>query len=141
MGADEAVSPERLKELLRGINPEVLQQVMPLTGGVLTMMFTDIVNSTGIKAKVGDKTFFAALKRHHELVRESVSARNGREIRTMGDAFFIGFSVPAEAVICAVEIQQRLAKTPILAGGECLQIRIGLHRAAPSSSATRLQAH
>ena len=62
MPADEAISADRLKELL-------LQ-----TEGVLTMMFTDIVNSTGIKAKVGDEPYFAALSSHNRLVRDCVGA-------------------------------------------------------------------
>ena len=46
MPEEQAFSPDRLPELLGEIDPQILQQVMPLTGGVITMMFTDIVDST-----------------------------------------------------------------------------------------------
>lgn len=105
---------------------------MPLTGGVITMMFTDIVDSTKIKAEIGDRRYFDdVLKRHNTLVRQCVSGHNGRELKAIGDAFLVGFSVPPNAVACAVEIQQRLAASPILAGCDPLEVRIGLHTGTP----------
>lgn len=132
MPEDQALSPEHLKKLLGQIDPAILEQVLPLTGGVVTMMFTDIVDSTKVKAEVGDRVYFDdILRRHHELVRESVSRHNGRELKTIGDAFLVGFAVPADAMACAGEIQQRLAASPIQAGPGPLQVRIGLHTGTP----------
>jgi class 3 adenylate cyclase len=51
MTEQQELSPEHLKSLLAKIDPSVLQQLMPLTGGVVTMMFTDIVNSTAIQRR------------------------------------------------------------------------------------------
>jgi hypothetical protein len=83
--ADETLPSDRLKELLARIDPQVLQQVMPLTGGVITMMFTDIVDSTRIKAEIGDRPYFdEVLKRHNELVQDSVARHNGHELKAIG---------------------------------------------------------
>ena len=132
MLSEEPLSPERLQELLGKIDPAVLQQVMPLTGGVVTMMFTDIVDSTKVKAEIGDRPYFGdVLKRHNELVRDCISHHNGRELKTIGDAFLVGFAVPADGVACASEIQHRLATSPIHAGPSILRVRIGLHTGTP----------
>lgn len=129
---DEAVYVGRLKALLGKIEPAVLQQVMPLTGGVITMMFTDIVDSTKIKAEVGDQPYFdQILTPHNQLTRDRVSRHNGRELKTIGDSFFIGLAIPADGVKCSVEIQQRLAGSPIQAGRGQLRVRIGLHTGTP----------
>ncbi len=132
MSDDQALSPDQLKKLLAGIDPAVLQQVMPLTGGDITMMFTDIVDSTKIKAEMGDEPFIdRVLRPHNELVRDRVSAHNGRELKTVGDAFLIGFAGSSQAVECTSEIQQRLSSSPIQAGTGPLKVRIGLHTGSP----------
>jgi hypothetical protein len=57
---DPGVPLDHLKELLSGLDPDQLRQIMPLDG-IITMMFTDIVDSTRVKHEVGDPTYFAAL--------------------------------------------------------------------------------
>lgn len=132
MPEDQDASIDRLKELLGKIDPEVLKQLMPPTGGVITMMFTDIVDSTRIKAEMGDQPFFdKVLKPHNDVIRECLSKHNGRELKTIGDAFFVGFADPEQAVACASEIQERLTVSPIQAGPSPLKVRIGLHTGMP----------
>jgi predicted ATPase/class 3 adenylate cyclase len=132
MAEDEGISPERLKTLLGGIDPEILQQVMPLTGGVITMMFTDIVESTSTKAALGDERYFReVLEPHNKLVRRAVAQHNGRELKAIGDAFLVGFTLPAEAVSSAIAIQEGLRANPIQAGKDSLKVRIGLHTGTP----------
>ena len=131
MPEDEELLPDHLKALLAKIDPAVLQQVMPLTGGVITMMFTDIVDSTKLTAEVGDQAYFEVRERHNELIRQCIAAHNGRELKTIGDAFLVGFAIPANAVDCALGIQQRLIESPIPVGQGFLQVRIGLHTGTP----------
>lgn len=132
MPDDDTLSPDQLKALLEKINPAVLGQVMPLTGGVITMMFTDIVGSVDINVQIGDRSYFdEVLKRHNEVVRKCISDYNGREWKTNGDAFLVGFATPIDAVACAAAIQERLEASPIQAGMRPLQVRIGLHTGTP----------
>ena len=132
MSRPEKLTPDRLKSLLADIDPAILRDVMPPAGGVITMMFTDIVDSTAIKAGLGDEAYFHdVLERHNELVRGRVAAHNGRELKTMGDAFLVAFALPRQAVDCAIDIQQQLAAAAIPAGGRPLEVRSGLHTGAP----------
>jgi len=105
MPPDQGVPLDKLQELLSGVDPEQLGQILPLAGGgVVTMMFTDIVDSTRVKAEVGDRTYYDALGRHHDLVRRCLAQHNGRELKTIGDSFFIAFADPGAAVQCATAV-------------------------------------
>lgn len=67
--------------------------------GVVTLLFTDVVGSTALKQRLGDKAGLELLVAHHELVRNAVSRCDGaREIKTAGDSFFITFPTPSAAV-------------------------------------------
>jgi len=121
---------DQLKGLLSPVDAEQLRQAMP-PAGVITMMFTDIVDSTRVKHAVGDPVYFAALKQHDSSLRDCIARHAGHELKTIGDSFFIAFTDPGEAVRCAVHIQQTLADTPIIVGDESIVVRIGLHTGIP----------
>src|SRR5579863_7981103 len=91
---------------------------MPL----ITMVFTDVVESSATKrdtslgrdARERDRAYLETVQTpHFELIRECCSAHGGREVSTMGDAFFLAFDDPVEAVRCSVQIQRRLAEKAI----------------------------
>jgi tetratricopeptide (TPR) repeat protein/class 3 adenylate cyclase len=103
---------------------------------LLTAMFTDVVESSATKRDVSlgrdsgerDRAYLEKIQRRHfNLIRESCRAHNGREINTMGDAFFLTFEEPVAAVRCATDIQKRLAAEPIETPRGPLRLRIGIH--------------
>jgi class 3 adenylate cyclase/tetratricopeptide (TPR) repeat protein len=109
---------------------------MPL----ITMMFTDVVESSATKRDTSfgrdnrerDHAYLAKVQTpHFEVVRACCQSHGGREVSTMGDAFFLAFDDPAEAVRCATKIQQRLAESPIQTPRGPLRLRIGLHSGFP----------
>lgn len=90
----------------------------------VTVMFTDIVNSTQLNEALGDEEWTRVLRRHRETVRRAFADRGGREVSTQGDGFLARFDSPAEAVLCAIDIQRdvienREDSTP--------GVRIGIH--------------
>ncbi len=87
---------------------------------LVTLMFTDIVDSTRKAEWLGDKAWQELLARHHGLVRSQLGAFRGREVDTAGDGFFATFDAPARAVRCASAIRDG-------ARGIGLEIRAGLH--------------
>ena len=95
------------------------------------MMFTDIVDSTRVKAAIGDDAYLQALDKHHGLIRQCLKEHFGHEFKTIGDSFFVGFQSVNEAVECAAAIQQQLEKSPIPVGAESIAVRIGLHTGEP----------
>jgi class 3 adenylate cyclase len=96
-----------------------------------TLMFTDIVNSTGITETLGDDAAFDLIQKHHETVRSALAGSGGREVKKTGDGFLASFVSVESAVRCATEIQRALEEHNTSAGGFPLQVRIGLGAGEP----------
>ena len=85
-----------------------------------TILFTDIVGSTDLAAKLGDRAWRRLVAAHHAAVRRELRRFGGREVDTAGDGFFATFGQPAEAVSAADGIVAAVAKLGV-------SIRAGLH--------------
>lgn len=85
-----------------------------------TVMFTDLVGSTELAARLGDREWKARVDDHHAAIRRELARHRGREIDTAGDGFFAAFDGPARAIRCAIGIRAALAEIE-------LNVRIGLH--------------
>jgi streptogramin lyase len=83
-------------------------------------MFTDIVGSTELAARLGDRGWKALVARHNSLVRRELKRFSGRELDTAGDGFFVMFERPAQAIDCAWAIIDALRPLDI-------DIRAGIH--------------
>src|ERR1043166_4405183 len=77
--------------------------------GLLTLLFTDIVGSTKLKQKLGDHDAVMLIQQHHQVVRSILgNFKEGQEISTSGDSFFIVFAKPSDAVRFSLQLQARL---------------------------------
>ena len=75
---------------------------------VLTsVLFTDIVASTGTAASMGDQRWRSVLDSHDRLVREQLRHFRGREIKTTGDGFLASFDGPARAIRCRAPLSKQ----------------------------------
>ena len=92
----------------------------------VTVMFTDIANSTGLTEDLGDDEWSRVLSAHRELVRNLFVGHGGEVVGTQGDGCLGRFPTPAEAVLCAVEVQKELAQTRLDTNFP-MQVRIGIH--------------
>jgi class 3 adenylate cyclase len=87
---------------------------------LLTVLFTDIVESTEQLAVLGDRRWRGLLERHDALIRGELKRHGGREIKTTGDGFLATFEGPARAIECAQAIVAG-------AGSLGIEIRAGVH--------------
>ena len=92
----------------------------------VTVMFTDIANSTSLTEALGDDEWSRFLARHREILRGAFRERGGAEVGSQGDGLLARFSSPALAVLCAVDIQRRLDELREGAG-LVPRVRIGIH--------------
>ena len=71
------------------------------------VVFTDIVGSTEVAARLGDEGWKRLLERHLRLVRSSLHRFGGREIDTAGDGLYATFESPAQAIAFAFDVAER----------------------------------
>jgi class 3 adenylate cyclase len=89
--------------------------------GLLTVMFTDIVDATARAAKLGDGHWRDLLAHHDEEVRAQLGRFGGREVQTVGDGFLATFDgPPSRALRCALAITAATRELGI-------EVRIGVH--------------
>jgi class 3 adenylate cyclase len=98
--------------------------------GLRAVMFTDIVGSTEMTARLGDAAALELVRVHDALVRRGLAAHGGREVKHTGDGIMASFDNVANAVRGAADIQRRFAGYNRDAG-ESLSIRIGIHAGEP----------
>jgi class 3 adenylate cyclase len=97
-------------------------------GGTTTILFTDLVNSTELLQRAGDETAQRIFQAHHKLVRDCVAGHGGHEVKWLGDGLMVAFPSAADAVRCAIAVQQTSRRA---SAGEPLDVRVGLHVGEP----------
>ena len=104
------------------------------------IMFTDIVDSTGMTARVGAARAVEMVRAHDGIVRRSLAATGGREVKHTGDGIMASFPDVSAAVGCAVSIQQAL-RAFNEASDVPLEVRIGIHAGEPVEDSNDLFGH
>jgi class 3 adenylate cyclase len=92
----------------------------PHSRTVLTMLMTDIVDSTKTAGQLGDAAWKQRLGDHNRIVRHELQRFDGREIDTTGDGFLAAFASAEAALRAALSIQHAIAAAAV-------QIRAGVH--------------
>jgi len=78
--------------------------------GIRTILFTDIVDSTGLTRRLGDQVAMELLAVHDRIVRDALGDLGGREVKHLGDGIMASFVSAASAVKCAARVQREIAK-------------------------------
>jgi class 3 adenylate cyclase len=104
-----------IAEFLTGERP-----VVEVERILTTVLFTDIVGSTGRAASMSDLRWRSLLDSHDRTVRDQLRRFRGREINTTGDGFVASFDGPARAIRCAEAIVEATGKLGV-------ELRVGLH--------------
>jgi class 3 adenylate cyclase/dihydrofolate reductase len=85
-----------------------------------TVLFTDVVDSTGLAASIGDRAWRELIDRHAEIAHREVDRWMGRNLELTGDGTMATFDTPTRAIRCAFSLGEAL-------GGIGLRIRAGMH--------------
>jgi class 3 adenylate cyclase len=120
----------RATQLLDELRPEGT----PAPRGQKVFMFTDIVKSTPLVEAMGDEAWGHLVRWHNGKLSSLVAEHGGEVVRTTGDGFFVTFDGSAEAVRCAIAIQQSL-EDHRREHGFSPRVRIGLHQAEATREA------
>jgi len=97
--------------------------VTPGAGGlrtIRTMVFTDVVDSTGRAQLRGDRAWGRTVGMHDDVVRNVLLTFGGVEMGTAGDSFLVLFDSAEQAIRCALALVEALDAIGI-------SIRAGIH--------------
>ncbi|MHB8513750.1 MAG: adenylate/guanylate cyclase domain-containing protein [Actinomycetota bacterium] len=83
-------------------------------------MFTDVVGSTEMLSRMGDRKWRDTLDKHDSIVRSQLDRHSGRLIDTAGDGVLSTFDGPGRAIRCASDLHRFL-------GSDGIPIRVGIH--------------
>jgi DNA-binding NarL/FixJ family response regulator/class 3 adenylate cyclase len=101
--------------------------------GTYTFLLTDIEGSTSLVRTLRDR-YGDVLAEHHRVLREVFEETGGEGIGTQGDAFFVAYRRPKDAVLAALAGQRALAECEWPHGVEP-RVRMGIHTGDASISA------
>jgi len=107
---------------------EVLRPGERVAVGNLTVLFTDLRDSTRFYRDAGDAPAFGRVLDHFAVLKEAIEAAEGAVVKTIGDAVMATFPRPAPAVQALLEVQRRLASPP--PGTPILRLKAGVHAGA-----------
>ena len=106
---------DEVEEFVTGVRPARASDRV-----LATLLFTDLVGSTGKARALGDEAWTTLLGTHNELVRRELARYSGEEIDTAGDGFLASFDGPARAIRCGLAVVEGVR-------GLGLDVRVGVH--------------
>lgn len=95
--------------------------------GALTVLFTDLRDSTSIYRRIGDAPAFGRVMSHFDVLKEVIDSENGALVKTIGDAVMAVFRRPADALRAALEAQARLRRMGEGEPEQQFQLKVGIH--------------
>ncbi len=104
---------------------EALRPGEQISVGTLTVLFTDLRNSTQLYREIGDATAFGRVLNHFDVLKNAIAKEDGALVKTIGDAVMAVFRRPAAALRAMLKAQQELAFPQD--GRDPLTLKAGMH--------------
>ena len=104
---------------------EALRPGDQISVGQMTILFTDLRNSTRLYREIGDSVAFGTVMNHFDILREEIAKEGGSIVKTLGDAVMAVFTRPAPALRAIIAAQSTLASPP--EGMRPLTVKAGIH--------------
>jgi class 3 adenylate cyclase len=103
---------------------EVVRPGEEISIGSVTLMFTDLRDSTRLYRKIGDASAFGRVREHFEILEKSIASEGGAIVKTMGDAVMATFRQPIAALRAVWNAQTKIAEY----GEPMLWLKVGIHK-------------
>jgi len=104
---------------------EALRPGEQISVGTLTVLFTDLRNSTQLYREIGDATAFGRVMNHFDVLKKVIADEDGALVKTIGDAVMAVFRRPAAALKAMLSAQEMLAMPA--QGNAPLTLKAGIH--------------
>ena len=103
---------------------EVVRPGEEISIGSVTLMFTDLRDSTRLYRKIGDASAFGRVREHFQILEKSIAQQGGAIVKTMGDAVMATFRHPIDGLRAVWNAQTQIAER----GEPMLWLKVGLHK-------------
>jgi adenylate cyclase len=124
LGRSLTVTLEELERTIQREQPDLSTTLA--ADGTVTIVFTDIVDSTLMLGSMGDQAWLEVLRRHNAIIEEATTAHGGTVVETQGDGSMLAFSSARRGVACAVAIQREIDRA-FTGRSPQIRVRIGAH--------------
>ena len=103
---------------------EVVRPGEEISIGSVTLMFTDLRDSTRLYRNIGDASAFGRVREHFEILEKAIAAEGGAIVKTMGDSVMAVFRHPVDGLKAVWNAQTEIAEH----GEPMLWLKVGLHK-------------
>jgi class 3 adenylate cyclase len=103
---------------------EVVRPGEEISIGSVTLMFTDLRDSTRMYRVIGDASAFGRVREHFQILESEIATAGGSIVKTMGDAVMATFRHPIDALKAVWKAQTKIAEY----GEPMLWLKAGLHK-------------
>ena len=100
-------------------------------GGVAIVVFSDLVDSTALLARLGDDRMDTVRRAHIKDVTDAVALGDGRVIKTLGDGVMSTFESALGALRAAAAIQAAVERLDVEQGEIGIAARVGVAAGEP----------
>lgn len=122
--AAQVTAMQEFRDLFSG---EVLAPGRQMAVENVTLLFSDLSNSTALYESIGDAPAFAQVGRHFDFLQKIIGNQGGAVVKTMGDAVMAVFNTPADAVRASLQLQREFPTLAEHLGNNTIALKIGLH--------------
>ena len=102
-----------------------------VNGAFRTILFTDLQGSTSLLREVGEDAYMGLLAEHDLIIRRSLVAWQGREVKHTGDGVMASFEEVSKALGCSLAIQSGFETRMSDGATRELRVRIGMAAGEP----------
>jgi len=102
-----------------------------VTSSFRTILFTDLEGSTAMVEKLETSVFMSLLTEHDLIIRRSLVASGGREVKHTGDGIMASFDEVASSLECALAIQAGFSARIAEGAKPAYRVRIGMAAGEP----------
>ncbi|NKD44235.1 adenylate/guanylate cyclase domain-containing protein [Haematospirillum jordaniae] len=106
-------------------------QTQQLSTSGVTILFTDMANSTSMTQELGDAAAQDIIRAHNTIVRNALLMHRGKEVKHTGDGIMATFDGALDAVQAAINIQEKAAEHTARWPRLALKLRIGMNSGDP----------
>jgi class 3 adenylate cyclase len=103
---------------------EVIRPGEEISIGSVTLMFTDLRDSTRLYRRIGDASAFGRVREHFDVLEQAIASEGGAIVKTMGDSVMATFRHPIHALRAVWNAQTKIAEY----GEPMLWLKVGLHK-------------